>query len=46
MRSLFNIIRVLWLFLWAGIATLVLAVPIISAGLLSRTGIPGGAQGP
>lgn len=38
MRSLFNIIRVLWLFLWAGIATIVLAVPIISAGLLSRTG--------
>jgi 1-acyl-sn-glycerol-3-phosphate acyltransferase len=38
MRYLFNIIRVLWLFLWAGIATLVLAMPIISAGLLSRTG--------
>ncbi len=38
MRSLFNIIRVLWLYLWAIIATLILAVPIIAAGLLSRTG--------
>jgi 1-acyl-sn-glycerol-3-phosphate acyltransferase len=38
MRSQFNILRVLWLALWAAIATLILAVPIIAAGLLSRTG--------
>lgn len=38
MRSPLNILRVLWLALWAAIATLVLAVPIIAAGLLSRTG--------
>lgn len=38
MRSLFNMIRVLWLALWAGVATIFLAVPIITAGLLSRTG--------
>jgi 1-acyl-sn-glycerol-3-phosphate acyltransferase len=38
MRSLFDMIRVLWLALWAGIATILLAVPIITAGLLSRTG--------
>ena len=38
MRSPFNILRVLWLALWAAIATLILAVPIIAAGLLSRTG--------
>ncbi|MCK7506721.1 MAG: 1-acyl-sn-glycerol-3-phosphate acyltransferase [Desulfobacterales bacterium] len=28
----------MWLALWAAIATLILAVPIIAAGLLSRTG--------
>jgi 1-acyl-sn-glycerol-3-phosphate acyltransferase len=38
MRSPLNILRVLWLALWAAIATLILAVPIIAAGLLSRTG--------
>lgn len=38
MHSSFNLIRVLWLALWAAIATLLLAVPIIAAGLLSRTG--------
>lgn len=38
MRSPFSFLKVMWLGLWAGIATLVLAVPIISAGLLSRTG--------
>ena len=38
MRSPFNILRILWLALWAAIATLILAVPIITAGLLSRTG--------
>jgi 1-acyl-sn-glycerol-3-phosphate acyltransferase len=38
MKSLFKIIRVAWIFFWAAIATLILAVPIITAGLLSRTG--------
>lgn len=38
MKSIFNTIRVAWLFLWAAIATLILAIPVISAGLLGRTG--------
>jgi 1-acyl-sn-glycerol-3-phosphate acyltransferase len=38
MTSIFNTIRVAWLFLWAAIATLILATPVIVAGLLSRTG--------
>ena len=38
MRSIFNTIRVAWLFLWACIATTILAIPVIAAGLLGRTG--------
>ena len=38
MKSIFNTIRVAWLFLWACIATMILAIPVIAAGLLSRTG--------
>ncbi len=38
MKSIFNTIRVAWLFLWALIATLVLCIPVIIAALLSRTG--------
>ncbi|HPD57932.1 MAG TPA: lysophospholipid acyltransferase family protein [Smithellaceae bacterium] len=38
MKNLLNPLRVAWLALWAAVATLVLAVPIIAAGLLSRTG--------
>ena len=38
MKSVFKVVCVAWLALWAAIATLVLAIPIIAAGLLSRTG--------
>jgi len=38
MKSVFNTIRVAWLFLWAAIATIILVIPVILAGLLSRTG--------
>ena len=38
MKSLFKPIRVAWLFLWASIATILLGIPVIVAGLLSRTG--------
>jgi 1-acyl-sn-glycerol-3-phosphate acyltransferase len=38
MKSIFNTIRVAWLFLWACIATMILAIPVILAGLLGRTG--------
>jgi 1-acyl-sn-glycerol-3-phosphate acyltransferase len=38
MKSLFDIFRITWLALWAAMATLVLAIPIIAAGLLGRTG--------
>jgi 1-acyl-sn-glycerol-3-phosphate acyltransferase len=38
MKSIFNIIRVAWLFLWALMATLILCIPVIIAALLSRTG--------
>jgi 1-acyl-sn-glycerol-3-phosphate acyltransferase len=38
MKPIVNTIRVAWLFMWATIATLVLAAPVIIAGLLSRTG--------
>jgi 1-acyl-sn-glycerol-3-phosphate acyltransferase len=38
MKSIFNTIRVAWLFMWACIATMILAIPVIAAGLLSRTG--------
>jgi 1-acyl-sn-glycerol-3-phosphate acyltransferase len=38
MKSIFNTIRIAWLFLWACIATLVLCIPVIAAGLLGRTG--------
>jgi len=38
MKSIFNTIRVAWLFLWALMATLILCIPVIIAALLSRTG--------
>jgi len=38
MKSIFNTIRVAWLFLWAVMATLILCIPVITAALLSRTG--------
>jgi 1-acyl-sn-glycerol-3-phosphate acyltransferase len=38
MKSIFNTIRVAWLFMWACIATAILAIPVIVAGLLGRTG--------
>ena len=38
MKSLFNAIRVAWLCLWAAIATIILGIPVMVAGLLSRTG--------
>ncbi len=38
MKSIFNAIRVAWLFLWALMATLVLCIPVVIAALLSRTG--------
>ena len=38
MKSIFNTIRVAWLFVWACIATAILAIPVIAAGLLGRTG--------
>ncbi|NMD04812.1 MAG: 1-acyl-sn-glycerol-3-phosphate acyltransferase, partial [Deltaproteobacteria bacterium] len=38
MKLLFDIFRITWLALWAAVATLVLAIPIIAAGLLGRTG--------
>ena len=38
MKSLFKTIRVTWLVLWASIATIILGIPVMLAGLLSRTG--------
>jgi len=38
MKSIFNTIRVAWLFLWVAIATIILCIPVIIAALLSRTG--------
>jgi 1-acyl-sn-glycerol-3-phosphate acyltransferase len=38
MNVIFNALRVAWLGLWAAVATMILAIPIIAAGLLSRTG--------
>jgi len=38
MNSLLKAFSVVWLGLWAAVATIILAVPIIVAGLLSRTG--------
>jgi 1-acyl-sn-glycerol-3-phosphate acyltransferase len=38
MKSLFNAICVAWLALWAAIATIILGIPVMLAGLLSRTG--------
>jgi 1-acyl-sn-glycerol-3-phosphate acyltransferase len=38
MKTLYKIICISWLGLWAALATMILAVPIIAAGLLSRTG--------
>lgn len=38
MKSLFRHIRVAWLAMWAAMATLILAIPVTLAGLLSCTG--------
>jgi hypothetical protein len=38
MKSLFNALRVAWLFMWAGMATVVLGIPVTIASFLSRTG--------
>ncbi|OGP88226.1 MAG: acyl-phosphate glycerol 3-phosphate acyltransferase [Deltaproteobacteria bacterium RBG_19FT_COMBO_43_11] len=38
MKSLFKIICIAWLALWAAIATIILGIPVMVAGLLSRTG--------
>ena len=38
MKSLFKAIRVAWLAVWAAIATIILGIPVMFAGLLSRTG--------
>ncbi len=38
MKSLFKAIRVAWLGLWAAMATIILGIPVMLAGLLSRTG--------
>lgn len=38
MKSLFKIIRIAWLGLWAASATIIVFFPITVAGLLSRTG--------
>ncbi len=38
MNVIFNALRVTWLGLWATIATIVLGIPVMVAGLLSRTG--------
>jgi 1-acyl-sn-glycerol-3-phosphate acyltransferase len=38
MKPLFKTIRVTWLGLWASIATIILGIPVMLAGLLSRTG--------
>ena len=38
MESLFKIIRVMWIAIWAAIATIMLGIPVMVAGLLRRTG--------
>ena len=38
MKSLYQAICIAWLGLWAGIATIILGIPVMIAGLLSRTG--------
>jgi 1-acyl-sn-glycerol-3-phosphate acyltransferase len=38
MKSLFKAICIAWLALWAAIATIFLGIPVMIAGLLSRTG--------
>jgi hypothetical protein len=38
MKSLFKAIRVTWLCLWLSIATIILGIPVMIAGMLSRTG--------
>jgi 1-acyl-sn-glycerol-3-phosphate acyltransferase len=38
MKSLYKAISVAWLGLWATIATIILGIPVMVAGLLSRTG--------
>ena len=38
MKSILNVIKVVWLGLWATIATIFLGTPVMVAGMLSRTG--------
>jgi hypothetical protein len=38
MKSIFKAICVAWLGFWATIATVILGIPVMVAGLLSRTG--------
>jgi 1-acyl-sn-glycerol-3-phosphate acyltransferase len=38
MKSLYKAIRVAWLGLWVAIATIILGIPVMIAGMLSRTG--------
>ena len=38
MKSVYKAICVAWLGLWVSIATIVLGIPVMVAGLLSRTG--------
>ena len=38
MKSLFKTIRIAWIFLWLAIATIILGIPVMITGLLSRTG--------
>jgi len=38
MKTVYHVLCVAWLVCWASVATLLLAVPIIAAGLCSRTG--------
>lgn len=38
MKSIFRAIRVAWLALWVSIATIILGIPVMVVGLLSRTG--------
>jgi 1-acyl-sn-glycerol-3-phosphate acyltransferase len=38
MKAVFKIICIAWLGLWAAIATIILGIPVMVAGLLSRTG--------
>jgi 1-acyl-sn-glycerol-3-phosphate acyltransferase len=37
-KSLFKAIRIAWICLWTALATIILGIPVMVAGLLSRTG--------